>query len=116
MINIAIIDQNDTYRKSLKTILEQVEGFNVVLDSRDSFCLKDADDITIQVLLIDNSPGSVKCAEQIAEASKNHKFLKSLILVMYKDELNMVFDETNVILKSACKNEFVNRIKTLMVS
>jgi len=116
MINIAIIDQNETYRKSLKMVLEQVEGFHVVLESGEYSCLKGDDEITIQVLLINYSPGNRKCAEQISEASMNRNFLKSLILVMYKDELNLDFDEADVILKSSSKKEFEKRIRELVGS
>ncbi len=116
MINIAIIDQNDTYRKSLVTILEQVVGFNVVLDSKDCNCLRNIDTVPVQVVLIDISLGLDKCMEMISEATGKYEYLKIIILVMYRDELDIDFGMAVTMLKSSGKKDFEKRIRELVGS
>jgi DNA-binding NarL/FixJ family response regulator len=114
MINIAIIDRNETYRKSLKTILEQVEGFRVVLESGDSNLLKNSTNIPVQVALLDISFGRDKCIELLSENYGTTKSPKTIILVMYNYELQLNFDKADTMLKSSCKKEFENRIKQIL--
>jgi len=114
MINIAIIDRNDTHRKSLKTILEQVEGFRVVLDSGDSSTLRNTANNPVQVALIDIGFGREKCMELISEAYGRDDFYKIIMLVMFRDELKLDFGKAGIMLKSSDKKEFENRIKGIV--
>jgi DNA-binding NarL/FixJ family response regulator len=113
MINIAIIDQNRTFRESLKTLLEQIQDFRVVLDSGEDSCLRNPCNDPVQVMLIDNAMGREKCNELIDEAISQFNHLKALILTMFKDELNLDSGKAEVMLKCSSKKEFENRIKKL---
>jgi DNA-binding NarL/FixJ family response regulator len=114
MINIAIIDQNITYRESLKTLLEQVDGFRVVLDSPDGTWVKTANENPVQMIIMDGSIGNEKCKELMNQASETGISSKTLILAMYKEELDDDFGTATVMLKSSGKNEFVSRIKSML--
>ncbi len=116
MINIAIIDQNETFRESLKTLLEQISDFRVVVDTDDGNFLKTPNTVPIQVLLIDNSIGKEKCNEFIQNTMLKSKSVKSLILTMYREDLVFCADRTDIILKNSSKKDFENRIKNLINS
>ncbi|MFZ4520481.1 MAG: hypothetical protein ACOYNC_02175 [Bacteroidales bacterium] len=53
MITIAVADVNQTYCKGLKTMLEQVVGFNVVFLPVSTSWLKALNKQTIDILLVD---------------------------------------------------------------
>ncbi len=114
MINIAIIDQNLTYRESLKTLLEQVDGFRVVLDSPDGAWVKTTNENPVQMIIMDGSIGNEKCKELMNQASETGISSKTLILAMFKEELDFDFGNAAVMLKSSGKNEFVKRIKSML--
>jgi DNA-binding NarL/FixJ family response regulator len=113
MINIAIIDQNRTFRESLKTLLDQIQDFRVVFDTGETNYLESLPQNAVHVLLVDNTMGREKCNELIDEALSQSNHLKALILAMYKDELNFDFGKADVMLKCSSKKEFENRIKKL---
>jgi DNA-binding NarL/FixJ family response regulator len=113
MINIAIIDQNRTFRESLKTLLEQIQDFRVVFNTGETNYLENLPKNAVQVLLVDNAMGREKCNELIDAALSQSNHLKALILAMYKDELNLDSGEAEVMLKCSSKKEFENRIKKL---
>jgi len=89
IIHIAIIDQNEIYRESLKTLLEQIEGFRVVLVSGDFNCSFNLLNNPVEVLLIDNSICNQKSDELIFKVSSKRKSIKVLALAMYNEELTL---------------------------
>jgi hypothetical protein len=62
-VSIAIIDRNEIYRESLKTLLEQVNGFNVAFISGDIKGMEGFRNIPVRALLLDYSLGNEKCTE-----------------------------------------------------
>jgi DNA-binding NarL/FixJ family response regulator len=113
LINIAIIDKNITYRESLKTLLEQVDGFRVVQDSPDGTWVKTVNEKLVQVIIMDGSIGNEKCKEIMNQLSQTGISSKTLILAMFKEELDYDYGNAAVMLKSSGKNEFVRRIKSM---
>jgi DNA-binding NarL/FixJ family response regulator len=114
-INIAIIDKNEIFRESLKILLEQIEGFSVIVDANDCNFLNFSDTIPpIQVLLLDNSFGKEKCTVWMKETLAQWKSVKTLMLATYKEELGFGSMDTEVILKSSGKKEFEYSINKLI--
>jgi DNA-binding NarL/FixJ family response regulator len=114
-INIAIIDKNEIFRESLKVLLEQIEGFSVIVEANDCNFLNFSDTIPpIQVLLLDNSFGKEKCTAWINETLVQLKSVKTLMLATYKEELGFSSMDTEVILKSSGKKEFEYSINKLI--
>jgi hypothetical protein len=113
MVNIAIIDKNETFCDSLKIILEQVEDFKVkIYNSENSFSGNDIGFVP-DVLLLDTGFGKERC-KQISKKVYGTKWPdKILLMVMFKDELYLDFYNTPMILKSSCAKEFENRIREL---
>ena len=114
MINIALIDQHTTYRESLKMVLEQINDFHVVLDSSDGNWDNSVTDIPIHLLIIDGSMGKEKCSKMINHALTKWKSIKTLILAMYKEEMEYDYKNAEVMLKSSLKREFEEKIKKMM--
>jgi DNA-binding NarL/FixJ family response regulator len=114
VINIAIIDRNRTFRESLKTLLEQIKNFRVVLDCDDNSCPENPGNDPVHVMLIDSSIGKEKCAFLMNETLAQWESVKTIILAMYKDELNLDSGKAEVMQKSSSKKEFENRIKKLI--
>jgi DNA-binding NarL/FixJ family response regulator len=111
MINIAIIDQNETYSSGLKTLLEQIDGFSVVSGSAIETVIQDPSNFPFHIVLIDNSFGIAGCNKMIREIISKAPKVKILILVMFSEELGLDYGSADVILKSSGKKEFENRIK-----
>ncbi|TSA27058.1 MAG: DNA-binding response regulator [Bacteroidetes bacterium] len=116
MIHIAIIDQNKTYRESLKTILEQIEDFRVVHDSPDGKCFNGSDDIPVHILMIDGSMSKGKCSELVQNTLTSSISIKTIVLAMFNEELDYDYGKTEVMLKSSSKREFELRIKKMMAN
>jgi len=114
VINIVLIDQHTTYRESLKTVLEQIDGFHVVLDSSDGNWANAVTDIPIHLMIIDGSIGKEKCSMMIKHALTKWKSIKTLILAMYREELELHYENAEVMLKSSVKSEFEEKIKKMM--
>ncbi|MBE0648176.1 MAG: response regulator transcription factor [Bacteroidales bacterium] len=114
MIHIAIIDQNKIYRESLKMVLEQIDGFRVVLDSSDSNWVNSANNISVQLMIIDGSIGKEKCNELVNYVLTNGISRKTLVLVMFSEDLDMYEGEVETMLKSAGKREFEERIREIV--
>lgn len=114
-INIAIIDPNEIFRKSLKQLLEQIDGFSVIMDADDFHFFPISNTIPpIQVLLIDNSLVKDNCAAWINETPGQWKSVKTLMLATYKEELGFGSVNTEIILKSSGKKEFECKINSLI--
>jgi DNA-binding NarL/FixJ family response regulator len=114
-INIAIIDRNEIFRESLKILLEQIEGFSVIMDANSCDHLNISNTISpIQVLLIDSSLGKEECTVWMNETVAQWKSVKTLMLATYKEELGFGLVDTEIILKSSGKKEFEYRINKLI--
>ncbi len=114
MINIALIDQHTTYRESLKMVLEQIDGFHVVLDSSDANWVNAVADIPVDLMIIDGSMGKEKCSMMMNHAITKWKSIKTLILAMYREDLEYNYEHAEVMLKSSVKKEFEEKIKKMM--
>jgi DNA-binding NarL/FixJ family response regulator len=114
VINIAIIDQNEIYRASLKTLLEQIDGFRVVVEAPGIAWIREPASFPVEVVLLDNSFGNEECSEMIRILSDKIASVRTMILVMFREELEFDFGTTEVILKSSGKQEFDRRIKKLI--
>ena len=114
MINIALIDQHTTYRESLKMVLEQIDGFHVVLDSSDANWVNAVADIPVDLMIIDGSMGKEKCSMMMNHAITKWKSIKTLILAMYREDLEYNYEHAEVMLKSSVKREFEEKIKNMM--
>jgi len=113
-ISIAIFDQNETFRESLKTLLNQIEGFSVVLNSGEGKIANGEMNSPFQVMLVDCGMSREKYTELVEQAEMRNRDTKALVLVMFRDELDLDFGKAGTILKSSGKNEFETRIKKLV--
>ncbi len=111
-MNIVIIDPNKIYRESLKTALDQVAGFAVVLDSDNYKCLDGICNLQIHQVLIDYGLGRAKCDETMRKALSEWPDAKFLLLTTYREDNNFKGVKTaDVILKNSTKKEFEHKIK-----
>ncbi len=115
MIVIALADGNPTYCQGLKTMLEQVEGFRVVLMPADGFCRKFAEDPSLDILLAD-----VDLLQSCLERAGGKKQLQpppgTIVLTMDRDELNSPHYGQELLYKGSGKREFEERIKKLVLN
>jgi DNA-binding NarL/FixJ family response regulator len=113
MINIAIADPNETFCRSLKTLLEQIDGFSVMtIMENEKFIHKSMDD-PVNVLLIDISLYLDKCNPINSELARENNAMKIILLAMYEDDFEPGLQKEEVILKSAGKEKFETRIRQL---
>jgi DNA-binding NarL/FixJ family response regulator len=111
-MNIVIIEQNKTYRESLKTALSQVNDFKVVFDAGDNRFPETISNVQVNLLLLDYSFGEVKCNETITAALSIWPAVKILYLTNYKEECDLNFINTDqAILKNSSKKEFEDKIR-----
>jgi DNA-binding NarL/FixJ family response regulator len=111
-MNIVIIDQNKIFRESLKTVLDQIPDFKVILDMDNTGSLEDINNIEVHLILLDYSLGKGTCNEAIGKVNSLWPAAKCLLLTSYTEEYN--FNEIHtaeIILKNATKKEFENRIR-----
>jgi DNA-binding NarL/FixJ family response regulator len=114
IFHIAIIDQNETYRESLRILLSQVKDFRIVLVSGDGDCLFGSDNFPIHVLLLDSSFGKEKCAAITSEAEAQWGSIKTLILATFREDSDPNCETSEIILKNSDKKEFEREIKRIM--
>lgn len=113
MIRIAIIEQNKTFRESLKIMLEQISGFHVVLVSSDDRCLFTSESTPAQIVLFDGSISPEHWSELTKVALATGMPFKVLFLTMFREELDALHYAEKM-LKSAGKKEFECRIRRMM--
>jgi len=113
MINIAIIDPSKTFRESLKIMLEQIDGFRVVLVSSDDGCLSTKDGARAHIVLFDCSISPDQWSEVTKIALFTGMPYKVLLLTMFREEF-VACNYIDKILKSSAKSEFEFRIKRMM--
>lgn len=112
MINIAVADVNQTYCQGLKTMLEQVEDFNVIVLQPEQLFLEPAKTQLVNILMVDddlyhawlNRAG----AGEIPLLS-----MKTIVLTMDRDELFCPTPGLELIYKGSGKREFEDRIRRL---
>jgi len=111
-MNIVIIEQNKTYRESLKTALCQVNDFKVVFDADNSRFPENISHTQVNLLLIDYDLGEATCIETITKARSVWPTVRFLFLTNYKEEWNLNFTKAEeAILKTSSKKEFEDKIR-----
>jgi DNA-binding NarL/FixJ family response regulator len=111
-MNIVIIEQNKTYRESLKTALCQVNDFKVVFDADNSVFPDTIRQAQVNLLLIDYDLSEVTCNETIAKALSIWPAVRFLFLTNYKEECDLNFTKADkAILKTSSKKEFEDKIR-----
>ena len=111
-MNIVIIEQNKTYRESLKTALCQVNDFKVVFDANNSLFPETINKVQVNLLLIDYDLGEATCNETITKARSVWPDARILYLTNYKEECDLNFTKTEeAILKNSSKKEFEDKIR-----
>jgi hypothetical protein len=112
MITIAVADINQTYCQGLKTMLEQVEGFKVVLLPASGFLRETLNKLTIDMLLVDEDLYEA-CHAGPGKMETVWPDKKTIILTMDCKEMTTVHKGVEAICKGAGKREFVERIMKL---
>jgi len=116
MINIAIADPNETFCRSLKTLLEQIDGFSVMtIMENEMFIYKSSGD-PLDVLLIDIGLYLDKSNRIISELTRENNSIKIILLAMYEDDIESGLKKMEVILKSAGKDKFETLIRQLALN
>ncbi len=114
-MNIIIIEPNKTFRESLKTVLNQIQDFNVVFDTD---CINDLQSINneaIDFMIIDYSLWEHAGNEIIMQILSVHPAAKFLLLANNKEECHYNrFKTIDAILKNSTKNEFEHKIRFLI--
>lgn len=111
MITIALADKNQTYCFGLKTMLEQVEDFRVLILSQ-PWSEKSMTVIpSLDILIADDDLySSLRNADD-----RDMLKTRSIILVMEEDELPLSQDSPAVILRGAGKKEFEDCIRKVIL-
>ena len=71
-------------------------------------------DIPVDLMIIDGSMGKEKCSMMMNHAITKWKSIKTLILAMYREDLEYNYEHAEVMLKSSVKREFEEKIKNMM--
>ncbi|MCX6285143.1 MAG: hypothetical protein NTW31_13020 [Bacteroidetes bacterium] len=112
MIRIALADGNPTFCQGLKTMLEQVDCFRVIIMPIDSFCLQFANDPSLDILLADEDLLQF-CMEKAGGKKQLQPPPGTIILTMDRDELNSPHYGQELLYKGSGKREFEERIRKL---
>jgi len=117
-MDIAIIEKNNVYRESLKTVLNQINDFKVVLNC--SECpefYQILNLINFNVLLLDYNIGKDKCLESIRKIKQINPEIKIIVLTdflqtcYYKQFINSGADA--VIYKNSSKMSMETQIRNI---
>ncbi len=109
MVKIAIIDKNEIFSDSLKTMLQQVADFQVkTFKTVNGFYLNQHGFVP-DVLLLDAGFGKEGGKKNFGSGWP----VRILLMVMFKDEVVPDLNENDLILKSSSALEFENKIRTL---
>ncbi len=112
MITIAVADFNQTYCQGLKTMLEQVEGFEVILLPVSDFTPEAIKKCPIDILLMDEDLYQ-SCKTGIGEGETLWPVTKTIVLTMDREEIATLAGDVNAILKGSGKREFAEQIMKL---
>jgi hypothetical protein len=112
MVIIAVADVNQTYCQGLKTMLEQVEDFRVVVMSPESFHLELANDPSVKILMVDDDLYQ-SFLDHETEKVMPMPAMKTIVLTMDRGELLSPPHGLEIIYKGSGKREFEDRIRKL---
>jgi DNA-binding NarL/FixJ family response regulator len=111
-LNIAIIENNEVYRESLKTLLGQVPDFEIVFDTDRNGSLENFKNLPVQLVLLDYDFGKSTCNEIMNKALSAWPTVKFLLLTNFKEEFSyFTGNEADLILKNSSKKEFEHKIR-----
>ena len=114
MITIAIADVNQIYCHGLKTLLEQVDGFEVVLLPVPEFFPEVINILSIDILLVDEYLFDVfKTTSEKWDMGWPAK--KTIVMTMDWEEIFAPARGVEVICKGAGKREFAEKIMKLIM-
>jgi two-component SAPR family response regulator len=114
-MNIIIFEQNKVFRESLKTVLDQIQDFNIFFDTESDNCPETIYNEDVQLIIIDSCLGKNKCREIITKAVNNWPAVKLLFMINYKEEINNSFNNVDYIFKPSTKKEFEDKIRDLVL-
>ena len=112
MITIAVADNNQTYCQGLKTMLEQVEGIEVVLLPVSDFRPEALNTLPIDMLLVDVDLYEA-CKTEPGKWETLWPLKKTIVLIMDRYEMATQPKGVEAICKGAGKREFTDRIRKL---
>lgn len=116
-MNIIIIEQNKVFRESLKTALDQIPDFKVVLDTDNDSYSETFNKEDIQLTLIDSFLGKSKCSRIIISIRNLWPSMKFLIMINYKEECeNNGNNNIGYIFKNSTKKEYEDKIRELQLN
>jgi len=85
-IRIAVVDDHDLFREGLKLVLNQIDGFRVVLDSPDGFqFLQMLESVEPDIVLMDIEMPRINGIETTNQALRAKPDLKIIALTMFSD-------------------------------
>jgi len=114
MITIAVADVNQTYCQGLKTMLEQVDGFEVVVLSASGIRLEELNKSHIDMLLVDEDLYE-DCKTMPGNWDLVWPVKKTIVLTMDCNEMAALPGVGEAICKGAGKREFTERIQKLIL-
>ena len=109
MITIAIADVNQIYCHGLKTLLEQVEGFEVVLLPVSGVGPETLNKLPIDILLVDEDLFDVFKTTS-GKRDMGWPAKKTIVMTMDCNEMATLAGVVEAICKGADKQEFTERI------
>lgn len=112
MITIAVADFNLTFCQGLKTMLEQVEDFRVVILPHDNFRKALANEPSVGILLADDDLFQ-SWYDRADRKKGSPSTLKTVILTMDRNDLICHPYATDIIYKGSGKREFERLIRNL---
>jgi hypothetical protein len=115
MITIALVDFNKTYCQGLKTLLEQVEGFEVILLPSSDFQPEAFQHLSTDILLVDEDI-YLNCKSGIGDPGSMRPAARTIVLTMDHDDIRFPESEVTVIFKGSDKREFSEMIQKLMLT
>jgi DNA-binding NarL/FixJ family response regulator len=115
MINVVLADDHVLVRNGIKALLEDQTGITVIDEASDG---KEALEVIAKnkphVLIVDIRMPEMNGIEVVAEMSKRHKDVKTLVLSMHDSEEYVVkaiqAGADGYLLKGASKNEFIKAL------
>lgn len=113
-MNIIIFEQNKVFRESLKTVLDQIQDFNIFMDTESDNCPETIYKEDIHLIILDSCLGKNKCHEIITKAVNYWPAVKLLFMINYKEECyNWENYNIDYIFKNSTKKEYEDKIRQL---